>query len=148
LLELLEKIRAEAARKLKFIERIEESLWKSPTVPKMTIIASPGEYTNVSGDHISREKMDLMGRMMSMQRTHPTYALTGAMCTAAAATIPGTLVFQVMRPGADLKRLRIAHPGGILEAGVDHENSTEGVKIFSAYGFRTARLLMKGTAYY
>jgi 2-methylaconitate cis-trans-isomerase PrpF len=92
--------------------------------------------------------MDLMGRMMSMQRTHPTYALTGAMCTAAAAALPGTLVFRVRRPGADLTRLRIAHPGGILDAGVDHENSSGDVKILSAYSFRTARLLMKGTAYY
>jgi 2-methylaconitate cis-trans-isomerase PrpF len=147
LLALLETIRGEAAKKLGFVERTEESAWKSPTVPKMTIVAPPADYTSVSGETIQAEQSDLLGRMMSMQRPHPTYALTGAMCTAAAAAIPGTLVYQVRRPEADIKRLRIAHPGGILEAGADHADSPGGIRILNVYGFRTARLLMKGTAF-
>jgi 2-methylaconitate cis-trans-isomerase PrpF len=147
LLALLETIRGEAAKKLGFVERAEESAWKSPTVPKMTVVAPPAEYTSVSGEIIQAEQADLLGRMMSMQRPHPTYALTGAMCTAAAAAIPGTLVHRVCRPDGDPKRLRIGHPGGILEAGVDHENSSQGIRVLNVYGFRTARLLMKGTAF-
>jgi 2-methylaconitate cis-trans-isomerase PrpF len=147
LLTLLETIRGEAAKKLGFVERIEESAWKSPTVPKMTIVAPPADCSGVSGETIRAEQADLLGRMMSMQKPHPTYALTGAMCTAAAAIIPGTLVHQVRRPEADTKRLRIAHPGGILEAGADHTDSPEGISILNVYGFRTARLLMKGTAF-
>jgi len=148
LLELLERIRGEAAKKIKLIEHAEDSAWKSPTVPKLAIIAAPTEYTTVDGENISPDCMDLLGRMMSMQKAHPTYALTGAMCTAAAAAIPGTLVFRTKRPEADLKRFRIAHPGGILEAGVDQTNTQAGIKILSTYGFRTARLLMKGLAFY
>ena len=34
--------------------------------------------------------------MMSMQKTHPSYAMTGAMCTAAAAVVPGSIVQQVL----------------------------------------------------
>jgi 2-methylaconitate cis-trans-isomerase PrpF len=86
--------------------------------------------------------------MMSMQRPHPTYALTGAMCTAAAAAVPGTVVYEVRRKDADPGRLRIGHPGGVLEAGVDCGEGPGGPVILRAYGFRTARLLMKGTAYY
>ena len=82
-----------------------------------------------------------------MQQAHPTYALTGAMCTVAAAAIPGTLVHKVRRQDADLKRFRIGHPGGAMEAGADCENIPTGVKILSTYGFRTARLLMRGTAF-
>jgi 2-methylaconitate cis-trans-isomerase PrpF len=147
LLALLEIIRGGAATKLGFVEKVEESTWKSPTVPKMTIVAPPADYTTASGETIRAEQADLLGRMMSMQRPHPTYALTGAMCTAAAAVIPGTLVHQVRRPEADTKRLRIAHPGGILEAGADHEDSSQGIHILNVYGYRTARLLMKGTAF-
>lgn len=148
LLALLETIRGGAAKKLGFVEQAEESAWKSPTVPKMTIVAPPADYTTASGETIRAEQADLLGRMMSMQRPHPTYALTGALCTAAAAVIPGTLVHQVRRPGADTKRLRIAHPGGILEAGVEHEDSPRGIRVLNVYGFRTARLLMKGTAFF
>lgn len=147
LLALLERIRGEAAKKLGFVEDAGESAWKSPTVPKMTVVAPPADYTSISGELIRAEQADLLGRMMSMQRPHPTYALTGAMCTAAAAAIPGTLVYRVRRPDADTKRLRIAHPGGILEAGADHDLSSRGIRILNVYGFRTARLLMKGTAF-
>ena len=34
--------------------------------------------------------------MMSMQKPHPSYAMTGAMCTAAAAIIPGCIVNQIL----------------------------------------------------
>jgi 2-methylaconitate cis-trans-isomerase PrpF len=148
LLSILEKIRGEAAQLLGLIEKAEESAWKSPTVPKMTIVAPPGDYESLSGSNIPAEKIDLLGRMMSMQRPHPTYALTGAMCTAAAAAIPGTIVYEVRRKEANLRRLRIGHPGGILEAGVNYGEGPAGPVIQSVYGFRTARLLMKGIAYY
>jgi 2-methylaconitate cis-trans-isomerase PrpF len=148
LLDLLEKIRGEAAKKLGFVELAGESSWKSPTVPKMTIVAPPAEFTSIAGETIQAARADLLGRMMSMQRPHPTYALTGAMCTAAAAVIPGTIVHHVRRSDADTRRLRIAHPGGILEAGTDYENSSQGIHLLSVYGFRTARLLMRGTAFY
>jgi 2-methylaconitate cis-trans-isomerase PrpF len=145
---LLEKIRGAAAKTLGFIEKAEDSAWKSPTVPKMTIVAPPSGYERASGPCVEAEGIDLLGRMMSMQRPHPTYALTGAMCTAAAAVIPGTVVYEVRRKDADPGRLRIGHPGGIMEAGVDYREEPGGPVILRTYGFRTARLLMKGTAYY
>jgi 2-methylaconitate cis-trans-isomerase PrpF len=114
----------------------------------MTVIASPADYTTATNQNISADRFDLLGRMMSMQKAHPTYAMTGAMCTAAAAVIPGTLVYELKRSDADPRRLRIAHPEGILEAGVEYEEAGGRMVIKSAYGFRTTRLLMKGTAYY
>jgi 2-methylaconitate cis-trans-isomerase PrpF len=148
LLDLLERIRGEAAKTLGFIEKAEDSAWKSPTVPKMTIVAPPSEYETVSGLPVQADRIDIMGRMMSMQRPHPTYALTGAMCTAVAAVIPGTIVCEVRRRDADNGRLRIGHPGGIMEAGVEYREGPGEPLIRAAYGFRTARLLMKGIAYY
>ena len=53
--------------------------------------------------------------MMSMQKAHPSYAMTGAMCTAAAAVVPGSIVEQVLRKEADTQYLRIGHAGGTLE---------------------------------
>ena len=146
LLDVLERIRGEAAKILGFIKDSGDSAWKSPGVPKMALLSSPESYTTSAGEEISGEDIDLLARMMSMQKAHPTYALTGAMCTAAAAVIPGTLIFELKRNGAQPKRFRIGHPGGVLEAGVDYEIDKAELRIQSVYGYRTARLLMKGTA--
>lgn len=170
LLKKLEAIRGEAARVLGFVECADESARLSPGVPKMTIVSPAADYETESGVRIQAEEMDIQGRMMSMQKAHQTYALTGAMCTAAAAAIPGTVVWEMVSKSGDRKNasgIRIAHPGGIMEAGVvlrqkegqkeenqkledqkDCENKDETVpEILRVYGVRTARLLMKGTAY-
>lgn len=146
-LKLLESIRGAAAKLLGLIDSIEESAVKTPGVPKMTVVAQSTGYTSTAGDSVQPEQIDLSSRMMSMQKAHPTYAMTGAMCTAAAAVIPGTIVHEAKKADADPHRLRIGHPGGILEAGVDYEETGSGIHIQCAYGYRTARLLLKGEAY-
>ena len=57
--------------------------------------------------------------MMSMQKAHPSYAMTGAMCTAAAAVTPGSVMNQVLAPNSDTQFIRIGHAAGIIECGVD-----------------------------
>jgi len=145
----LERIRGEGAKLLGLVERAEESAWKSPGVPKLTIVSAPADYDTVSNGPISAERIDLVGRMMSMQKEHPTYAMTGAMCTAVAAVVPGTLVNRYVRKDANTDRIRIGHPNGIIEAGVDFTELENGeVEIKAAYGYRTARLLAQGMAFY
>lgn len=147
MLALLESIRGEAAKLLGLVEKAEDAADKTPGVPKMTIVNEAVDYVSTAGETITADLIDLSSRMMSMQKAHPTYAMTGAMCTASAAVIPGTIVNQVKRADALPDRLRIGHPGGILEAGVDYTESDGNIHIQYAYGYRTARLLLKGTAY-
>ncbi len=51
--------------------------------------------SDMEGKEIKKEEIDLLSRMMSMQKTHPSYAMTGAMCTAAAVVVKGSIVNQV-----------------------------------------------------
>ena len=147
-LELLEKVRGMAAVKLGLCDDYTRSAWETPGIPKMTFVAPAADYTTVTGHKISADKIDLLSRMMSMQKTHPTYAMTGAMCTAAAAIVPGSVVQQVLCPDVDTQFIRIAHPGGILEAGVDYTVGEDGsVDVEDTFGFRTANLLAEGTAF-
>lgn len=83
--------------------------------------------------------------MMSMQKTHPCYAMTGAMCTAAA-VVPGSIVQQVLPKDADTQFIRIGHPAGVLECGVDYRENGAIPEIDDTFGFRTANLLMEGIA--
>lgn len=145
-LELLEKVRGLAAVKLGLIEDYARSAWDTPGIPKMTFVAEAEDYVNGDGKEIKKEQIDLLSRMMSMQKTHPSYAMTGAMCTAAAAVIPGSIVQQVLPAGVDTQFIRIGHPGGILECGVDYRENGACPIIDDTFGFRTANLLLEGTA--
>jgi len=147
LLDLLETVRGLAAVKLGLITDYKTSAWETPGIPKMTFVSPSTDYTAMDGKTISAGSIDLCSRMMSMQFAHPSYAMTGAMCTAAAAVVPGSVVSRVLSPATDTQFIRIGHPGGILECGVDYEPAKDAPVIYDTFGFRTANLLMDGTAY-
>ena len=145
-LDLLETVRGLAAVKLGLIKDYARSAWDTPGIPKMTFVAQAEDYVTADGKEIKKDRIDLLSRMMSMQKTHPSYAMTGAMCTAAAAVVPGSVVNQVLRRNTDTRYIRIGHPGGILECGVDYQEQGAVPYIEDTFGFRTANLLMEGTA--
>ena len=89
-----------------------------------------------------------MARMMFMQKTHKTYAGTGAMCTAVASLIEGTLIYQYCKAGAKENGLvRIGHPAGIMEIEVNVDMEA-GAPVVRKVGLsRTARRIMEGYAY-
>lgn len=145
-LNLLETVRGLAAVKLGLIEDYTKSAWETPGIPKMTFVSEAEAYVTSDGTRIEKDQIDLLSRMMSMQKTHPSYAMTGAMCTAAAAVIPGSIVQQVLNPDADMQFIRIGHPSGILECGVDYQKKNVDPVIEDTFGFRTANLLMEGIA--
>ena len=72
--------------------------------------------------------------------------MTGAMCTAAAAIIPNSIVNQVLSKKCDTQFIRIGHAGGVLEWGVDYKENGNTPIIEDTFGFRTANLLMEGIA--
>ena len=143
-LELLEKVRGAAAVRLGLIEDYTRSAWDTPGIPKMTFVSEADTYQNIDGKEIKKEEIDILSRMMSMQKTHPSYAMTGAMCTAAAAVIPGSIVNQVCAENMDIQFIRIGHPGGVLECGVDYKEGEKEPEILDTFGFRTANLIMEG----
>lgn len=146
-LELLEKVRGMAAVKLGLIDDYEKSAWETPGIPKLTFVSESADYITSDGTEIKKESIDLQSRMMSMQKAHPSYAMTGAMCTAAAAVVPGSIVNQALAVNADTKLIRIGHAGGILECGVDYEENGAVPVIKDTFGLRTANLLLEGTAF-
>ncbi|WP_418378293.1 2-methylaconitate cis-trans isomerase PrpF family protein, partial [Acidaminococcus sp.] len=74
LLRLLECIRGQAAVLLGLTDSWEKAAWETPGIPKMTIVAPPADYMTAQGTAIKASEIDLLGRMMSMQKAHPSYA--------------------------------------------------------------------------
>lgn len=145
-LDLLEKVRGLAAVKLGLIDDYTRSAWDTPGIPKMTFVAEADDYVTPDGKQIQKKEIDLLSHMMSMQKTHPSYAMTGAMCTAAAAVVPGSIVNQVLPADVDTQFIRIGHPAGVLECGVDFTENGAEPDVEDTFGFRTANLLMEGIA--
>jgi len=143
----LEAIRCAVAVKIGLARTPQQATQSGQTIPKIALVAEPQSYNTTSGRVIAAAEMDLWARIMSMGRLHPTYALSGAVATAGAAMIPGTVAFGMVRPEARrLQVLRIGHPGGPLEVRTHVEVGATADAHCYRYAEldRTARRLMEG----
>ncbi|MDC7720657.1 PrpF domain-containing protein [Priestia megaterium] len=139
-LKLFEEIRSIAAEKAGLAPQ-DKATKLSPAVPKMTIISPPMDHRDGTGREKAASQMDVLIRMMSMQKPHQTLAITGAICTTAAIYTKGTLPSEMVQLKDDT--VRLAHPMGIMETSVDlKDGQVNGIKVV-----RTARLIFEGFVY-
>ncbi|WJE17245.1 PrpF domain-containing protein [Halobacillus sp. ACCC02827] len=137
-LKRLEEVRSIAAELCGFSAK-EDASDQSPAVPKLTIVAETSKHTDIQGITHEKEDVDVLVRMMSMQKPHKALAITGAVCLSVASRLTGTVLSDLAIRSQD--SLRIGHPGGVLEAYITEDPDVR-VKIG-----RTARLLMEGIVY-
>ena len=139
-LTMLEEIRSIAAELCGFCSR-EEATLKSPAVPKMTVVAAPSDYLDMSGRLQKATQMDLLIRMMSMQNPHGALAITGAICTSAAIFSKQTILKDIV--GLRKEIIRLGHPAGVMQTKlVVSFGQIESITVI-----RTARKLMEGYAF-
>lgn len=137
LLQRLEAIRVAAARAMGLPETAE-------SVPKIGVVAPPAAARTLAGKALAADAMDLNARMISMGRPHRALPLTGAMCLAVAARLGGTTAAGALAgPAPADRRLRIAHPSGVLELNAALSED-DGPRAERVEVVRTARRLMEG----
>ena len=141
-MDILEEIRSIACELCKFTSK-EKATAESPAVPKMTIIGKWTEQNSSHQDNPHKENANIAVRMMSMQKPHQAIAITGAVCTATAALIPGTLVYETINKFQN-GVINIAHPSGIMPVyyKLSEDNTIDVISVK-----RTARRIMEGTVY-
>jgi 2-methylaconitate cis-trans-isomerase PrpF len=136
----LEEIRSIAAEMCGFADRKSATVL-SPAVPKMTIIAPPMDYVDMTETERKAEEMDLMIRMMSMQKPHQALAITGAICATTGAFLQETILSEMVNIKQEV--FRLAHPAGIMETKVDFlAGHIRAIKVV-----RTARTILEGYVY-
>ncbi|MEZ2388011.1 PrpF domain-containing protein [bacterium RCC_150] len=87
-------------------------------VPKVGVVAPPGDYTAADGTRIGSETHDVRVRMLSMLAPHPAIGLTSAVAVSVAAALPGSVVANALdtghteQPGPRI--LRIGTPAGVI----------------------------------
>ena len=148
LLDRLERIRSAAAARMGLVSSVDVATAESPAAPILGVVAAPAEYTTPSGETVSPDDVDILGRLMFMQRTHKTYAGTSTACTGIAARLAGTVAAELAGPadhaGAD-SAVRIGHPSGVIASDAVVADDGSGVpQVERATVSRTARILMTG----
>ncbi len=134
LLGKIEKIRSVVAEMIGIVKDRSEATLKSPATPKIAFL------TKKSGG--------IQSWMMSMQRLHKAYAVTGAICTSVAAKVRDTIVDEIFRGLAvDSPVVKISHPSGVIDVEIEVDGEGEGLKVKKAALIRTARRIMDGYVY-
>jgi 2-methylaconitate cis-trans-isomerase PrpF len=147
LLARIESIRAAAAVRIGLARDMAEATRNSPAVPKIAFVSPAAEYVMTSGITMPANEIDLVARIMSMGKLHGAYAVTGAICTAGAACIPGTVVNEMITGRTDLSEVRVGHPGGSIAVNVHLITHNGEPEYECATVYRTARRIMDGFVY-
>lgn len=143
MLQRIELVRAHAAVLAGIAAAPSQATAETPSVPKLAFVGAPQDYVLSSGDKQPASGTTVRAAMMSMGRLHRSYALTGGICTAVAAAIPGTIAAEAT--GEARSECRIGHPAGVLPMSAAVVADGDSWTVESVSGYRTARRLMEGT---
>ena len=143
----LEQIRAAATVKMGLARDAKEATEKFRSAPKIAFVVEPAEY-QVDGLMVAASEIDVVVRMLSMGAAHGAIPITGAVGTAGAARIEGTVVYEMIPPARkQSSAVRLGHAGGTIE--VEATTRLEGTEMKYDRGtvYRTARRIMDGYIY-
>lgn len=142
----LERIRSKAAEIMGFVKEAKDATEKSTHFPYIVIVGERQDYKTIGGRLVKKNEYSILARLFSMQKMHHAYAVTGAICTGAAAKIPKSIVNNLFE--GEGNRVVIGHPKGLIDMSVETMPTGDSVEISSVTVGRTARRLMAGIAYY
>lgn len=148
LLNLIEKIRGTACVKIGLVDKWEDAAVKTPYQPFFAILSKPADYDAINNLKVKKEEIDITSRLLFMLKMHKTYAITGTICTGAAARVENSVLWDLLSDEARKNKvLRIGHPGGVLPVISEYEGSGNSFRLTNLEAYRTARMIMEGHVY-
>jgi 2-methylaconitate cis-trans-isomerase PrpF len=148
LMALIEQLRGMASVRIGLVKQWQEAAIKTPYNPFFAIVSPPADYHTFDGKDVKAGDIDMVSRLLFMLKMHQTYPGTGTVCTGAAARIPGSVVWQVLREEAKSSvKITIGHPAGVIPVESVAEMVDGQVQIKRAAFYRTARRIMDGYVY-
>lgn len=117
---------------------------KITSVPKVAIVCPPREAATLSGRTLAPTDADIGIRMISVGLPHRAVPITGAICLAVAARVPGSLPHALCRSAEG--PIRIGHASGTTVVDAEVAPGPDG-RLRALYGavFRSARRLFEGS---
>ncbi len=144
---LLEKIRGTACCRMGFAKNLEDATLNSPAVLKVGFVTNPKSYTDIAGQQVEAENMDICTRVISVFKCHKACPLTSASAISVAAALKGSVVDKVLRSMELVENVRIGHPSGIMTMYPELTEKNGELELPSVGVQRTARRIMDGTVY-
>ncbi|MEO8296922.1 MAG: PrpF domain-containing protein [Burkholderiales bacterium] len=112
-------------------------------IPLIAFVAPPQASRTLDGETLPADAVDLVVRMISNGQPHRALPLTGSLCTAVAAQLPGSLVQRCV-PAGRSGALRLAMPSGILTVAAQVAAQGGGWQALHGSFYRTTRRLFEG----
>lgn len=144
----IEEIRGRCAEKIGLTDDYRLSARKCPYAPFFAVVSPAKSYRTFDGKDVDGGDIDLVSRLLFMQKMHKTHPVTGTVCMSTAARIPGSVVYQALsRRGKNNRQIVIGHPAGTIPVVSELEVANGAYKLRTAATLRTARIIMDGTVY-
>jgi 2-methylaconitate cis-trans-isomerase PrpF len=149
LLERVEEVRGWAAMKFGLVKDASKARHDSRVTPMLAFVSEVASYRDdARGVAVDAGDIDLVSRLIFLEKAHSNYAATSIVCTGVAARLQGSVVHEVTRPEAMKKpTIRIGHPAGIFETESQIEIAGNIVTVKRGTLGRTARRLAEGFAF-
>jgi len=118
---------------------------RNAMVPFVGFVSPPRDARTLSGETLAGARVDLTARMLSNGQAHRALPLTASLCIAVAARLPGSVVFDAMRPAGDPEsEIRIGMPSGVLTVAATVRKLEGGWYAEQGAFFRTQRRMFEG----
>ncbi|MFQ5764174.1 MAG: 2-methylaconitate cis-trans isomerase PrpF family protein [Rhodospirillales bacterium] len=144
-MERVETLRVRASVMMGIAKTEREAVEVSPNTPFVGMVAPPKDAETLAGERLAERDGDLTARIASSGNVHRALPLTGALCTAVAARIEGTVVHRHARPADDpAADIRLMQPSGILAVACAVRREADGWTVDQAAVYRTQRRLFEG----
>lgn len=147
-----EDLEADAA----FLQRMEEirlaasaamGLPRVASVPKVAMVCPPRDSSMLTGETLPASAHDIAIRMISVGQPHRAVPITGAICLAIAARVPGSIPYEAC--SASKGPIRIGHASGTTVVDADVVQGAGGeVRALHGAVYRSARRLFEGNVIY
>jgi 2-methylaconitate cis-trans-isomerase PrpF len=118
-----------------------------PSIPKVAMVCAPKAAQTLSGRALAADEMDIVVRMISVGQPHRAVPITGAVCLAVSARVPGTIPHSLCAAASG--PIRIGHPSGTILVDAAVSTGADGVlKAEQGAVYRSARRLFEGAVVY
>lgn len=106
-------------------------------LPKIGILSTPRQGGTIKSQYLTPRTL------------HPSHAVTGAICIAAASKAKGTVAADIAQVSdANAERIRIEHPCGFIPVEIEVKGKDNNFTVVKAGTLRTTRKIMDGFVYY